>query len=90
MTRYESAMVAWSTWLAKARAPSGGETTRGGAKLTNSSAALEREQSAARHTRKLMLPPSWERHAPVTCRSRVIRLWRAMGGGGRHDIGAHQ
>src|SRR5690242_17911129 len=75
MTRYEAAMLALSTWLAKARAPNGHETTRKLASAPISLPARQANDSAARHARKLMLPPSWERREASLNRFSVIRLW---------------
>jgi len=86
MTRYEAAMLALSAWLAKARAPSGDETAREPARTSISPPGRVATDSGAHHTRKLMLPPSWERRDASLNPSPVTRLWRAMAGSGHHSI----
>lgn len=84
MTRYEAATFALSTWLAKARAPSGDETTREPARAPVSPRPPHAKDSAGYRTRRLKLPPSWDRHdASLDRPSLVMRLWRAMGRGRR-------
>jgi hypothetical protein len=90
MTRYEAALLALSAWLAKARAPIEDETAREPARAPNLPPAPQAKNSVARHTRKLMLPPSWERRDASRNRSPVIQLWRAIGGSGRHGIHSHK
>jgi len=84
MTRYEAATFALSTWLAKARAPSGDDTTRAPARTPVSPPPRHAKDSAGHRTRRLKLPPSWDRHdEPLDRPSLVMRLWRAIGGGRR-------
>lgn len=92
MTRFEAATLALSTWLAKARAPRGdGIAHERDGRAPISLPTRHATANATRHTRRLTLPPRWQRpdpsleHPPV-----LVRVWRVMSGGDRHRIDSHR
>jgi hypothetical protein len=89
MTRYQAAMSKLSTLLARARTPSGSDITREVGEREPLSLALSPQamDPATRSTRTLTLPPSWQRHDSSLAQAPLrVRLWRAIGGGGRRSV----
>jgi hypothetical protein len=79
MTRYQIVASTLSTWLAKARAPTGDDAARG-ERAPISSQTPQAIHSAARRPRRFTLPQSAQRpDAPLDGPSLLVRLWRARG-----------
>ena len=90
MTRHQAAKSTLSIWLAKARAPHGDDTSRArGERAPISLPTSHTTHSATGHTRKITLPPSWQRH-DVSLRHPLAQLWRTVAGDGRHGIDPHE
>jgi hypothetical protein len=90
MTRYQAAKSTLSIWLAKARAPHGDDPSRArGERAPISLSTSQTRHSATRHTRKLTLPPSWQRH-DASLAHPLVQLWRTVAGERRHGVDPHE